>query len=104
YITVGRTQPVEPGRDDRVDRLRRADPGTIPPNDPPSVLLGQGAVVHQHPQHLLDEQGIAARALNDLAPDVLRPGPLAEEVADQALALLRSGPPQADRRPRPSPC
>ena len=72
-VPVGLIQSVEPGSDDRMDRLRRADSREISMNDPPSVLSSQQTVVHQHPEHLLDEQGVTARALHDLPPDLLRP-------------------------------
>ena len=64
-------QPVEPGGQERVDRRGHGHGRQVPCGPPGPVGLDQEALVDEHADHLLDEQGVALGRLRDPAPGLL---------------------------------
>ena len=56
-------KPVEPRDEKRVDRRRNLERGQVSCHRPASVASLQPAVIDQHPEQLLDEEGIALTRL-----------------------------------------
>ena len=84
-----RREPVEPSRQQRLDRRRDHGSPELDVRLPAIVPLREQPVVDQHPQHLLDEERIALGRGDDLRTEI--PGDvLAEQVGDEQLALLRA--------------
>ena len=82
-------EPVEPRRDERVDRRRHRQRAELRGRAPAAVLARDQAVVDEHREQLLDEERIAlgggderARRASALELD------LAEQVVDQPTARL----------------
>jgi hypothetical protein len=81
-----RTEPLEAGREQRVDPGWYLDRCDVADGLPPVVPLLEDAVVDQHRDHLLDEQGIALGRLGDPIPEIERRLDLAQQERDQSIA------------------
>ena len=77
HTTLGGGKPVEPCREEGLDARRHGQACQVTDGRPTPVPLLQRAVVDQHRQHLLDEQGVAL-------------GRLGDPTANRALELRRS--------------
>jgi hypothetical protein len=80
-------EAVEARREERRDRGRDLDRREIQGGDPLVILLDQDAVVEQHLQHLLDEQGVALRGGSDALTDLGGESRVTEDVLDQRVRL-----------------
>src|SRR3972149_11054272 len=79
---------VEAGGDERRDRGRDGHAGEVADGRPaPVVTAPQGAVVDEHGDELLDEQGVTLGGVADAAADGGGEGGLAEELLGEALAF-----------------
>ncbi len=99
HRTLVLVEPVEAGREDRLDRLRHTQRVDRGERLEPAVALDEHAVLDEHPQHLLEEERIASRGTPD------RVGRLgikrAGEVLQQRAGVLARKRRELDRRPRP---
>ena len=82
-----RGEPVEPRRQQRLDRGRDHRSAELDVRLPATVPLREQPVVDQHPQHLLDEERVPLGRGDDPRPEIGR-DVLAEQVGDEQLALL----------------
>ena len=90
-------EPVEARREQDPDRRRDLHAPQVSRADPVPVLLAQEPVVHEHPQHLLDEEGVALRRGLDPGAGLGQRRP-PEEVVDEALRLRLGQRLEEDRR------
>ena len=103
-------EPVEPCRQQRLDRFRHRERIQIARQDPPVLPTTKRAVVDEHRQQLFDEQGVAAGRLRDPGPEGIRRVGSPEEGVDQPGRVgvgqrkerdaQRVGGPAAPMRPR----
>ena len=84
-----RLEPVQAGGDQCVDRRRDRDPRQVAADAPAAVLRLQHAVVDEHPEDLLDEQRVALADGGDPGARLARQLGVADEAADQGVALGR---------------
>ena len=94
-------EPVEAGGEHRLHRLRHAQRVDGGERLEPAVALDEDAVLDEHPQHLLEEERVAAGRAADRVRGlgVERAG----EVLEQRARLLARQRRQLDRRPTPRP-
>ena len=83
---LGAREVIDPRRQDRLDRRRHLDRAGVAPRRPGSIGDLKASVVDEHVQHLLDEEGVAGRELDQ---PVTEPGRqrLADELTDDGAGV-----------------
>ena len=98
HRALDRGQAVESRRDQCLDRRRHLHLRQIPDGDPSVVLSHEMAVVDQHRDHLLDEQGVAFGSLGHARRHVAGGLRVADQIGDQLDRLGFGQRLQQDRR------
>jgi hypothetical protein len=80
-------EPVQTRTEQRVDRLGDADVAEIRGRHPTALLSPEEAIVVEHAQHLLEEEGVAACRLRDAVERPLVQLRATEQFGHQAFAL-----------------
>ena len=84
--TLVRAEELEARREQRVDPGRDGDVVEVAHGHPATVERLQLAIVDEHRDQLLDEEGVALGATRDVIPDLREALRLAEQLRDQAVA------------------
>jgi hypothetical protein len=90
HVPVAAVQPVQAGRDQRLDGRRGPRGGQVAGHRPGVALAAQPALLDQGGQQLLDEQGVAAGGPGDPRPGRGRQRPAPGQPVQQGRRLLRS--------------
>jgi hypothetical protein len=85
-----RPEQVEARSEKRLDRRRNRDLIRLLHGHPPPVLASQGAFVHHHREHLLDEERVAFSCVHDPGADFGIELCLPEKVLRHARGVVRT--------------